>query len=85
MERTKSELRSLKRRIDGVTMPIGRKRMKWGRNWSCLCGSDKKYKNCCLEHINQLNESDDNATVEGLPKDIQEMIDARKKGLKKSG
>jgi len=71
-----SERRSLGRRIAGVTMPIERKRMKWKRNWPCLCGSDKKYKNCCLKDIDALTASDGDATVRKLPEDIQKMIDA---------
>jgi len=79
MSRTSSESRSLGRRLAGVTMPIGRKRMKWGRNWLCLCGSGKKYKVCCLEQITSLTTSDGNASVTKLPEDIQKMIDVRRK------
>lgn len=79
MNKKSSELRSLSRRMSGVTMPISRKRTKWGRNWPCLCGSEKKYKNCCLDNINSLTASDGNAKVEALPEDIQKMIDAQTK------
>jgi len=84
MSRKSSERRSLGRRIAGVTMPIGRKRMRWGRNWPCLCGSGKKYKVCCLSEIDSLTESDDNASVTKLPEDIQKMIDAHRKAEEKT-
>lgn len=82
--------RSLQKRIQGVTMPISRKRMKWGRNWLCLCGSKIKYKNCCIGKIGDLTASDGNAQVEALSEDIQRIIDnhkeARKKGdMKRNG
>lgn len=72
----KSERRSLGRRISGVTMPIQRKRMKWGRNWPCLCGSNRKYKSCCMDEIDSVTVSDGNADVTKLPEHIQKMIDA---------
>ena len=71
----KSELRNLRNRINGVTMPIVRKRTRWGRNSLCLCGSGKKYKHCCLGDIDKLTEQDGNAEVIALPEDIQKMID----------
>ena len=85
-----SESRSLSRRVAGVTMPITRKRTKWNRNWPCLCDSGKKYKNCCLDEIENLTASDGNANVQKLPKDIQKMIDAKREqqadgGTKKDG
>jgi hypothetical protein len=49
--------------------------MKWGRNWKCLCGSDKKYKNCCKKEIDELTASDGNADIEALSEDVQKMID----------
>ena len=76
MSRTSSERRSLGRRIAGVSMPITRKRTRWGRNWSCLCGSGKKYKNCCLNEIESFTAFDGNANITKLPEDIQKMIDA---------
>lgn len=90
MNKMSSEQRNLAKRIDGVTMPIGRKRMKWGRNWLCLCGSGKKYKKCCLDEINDLTTYDSNAEVSELSKDIQELIHTHRKalgegGIKKSG
>jgi len=75
----KTERRNLRRRIQGVTMPIGRKRTRWGRNWPCLCGSGKKYKHCCIGDIDALTASDGNADVTKLPEDIQKMIDAHRK------
>lgn len=80
-----SERRSLDRRLRGVTMPISRKRIKWGRNWSCLCGSEKKYKNCCINEINGITAHDHNASVETLPEDIQNMIDDHSKAQEKGG
>ncbi len=71
----KSEQRNLARRISGVTMPIARKRTKWGRNWLCLCGSEKKYKRCCLKEIDSITVFDGNANVTPLSEDIQKMID----------
>lgn len=70
-----SEQRNLSRRIAGVTMPIGRKRIKWSRNWPCLCGKDKKYKQCCMNEIEQLTRSDGNAIVGELDSEVQSMID----------
>ena len=75
----KSERRSLGKRIAGVTMPINRRRMKWGRNWLCLCGSDKKYKKCCLAEIDSITVLDGNAHVTKLPEHIKKMIDAHRK------
>jgi len=73
-----SERRNLWKRVAGVTMPITRKRVKYGRNWLCLCGSGKKYKNCCINEINDLTASDDNANVETLSEDVQKMIDVQR-------
>lgn len=75
MSKQSSDQRSLGRRILGTTMPIGRKRMKWGRNWPCLCGSEKKYKNCCMNEIESLTISDGNAKVQTIPEDMQKKID----------
>lgn len=82
-----SERRNLARRMSGVTMPIGRKRVKWGRNWPCLCGSDKKYKNCCINEIDSLTCVDGNADVTALPEDIQKLIDEhnQREGKQKGG
>ncbi len=88
MNKRSSELRSLSRRISGVTMPIVRRRMRWGRNWPCLCGSEKKYKYCCMAEIDSFTISDGNANVVALSEDIQKMIDAHRKrngGMRKNG
>lgn len=81
MGKKSSELRSLQNRILGVTMPISRKRTKWGRNWPCLCGRGKKYKNCCMVDIDRLSSKDGNATVVELSKDIQKMIEAHRAAM----
>ena len=85
MSRTSSEQRNLGRRIAGVTMPITRRRMRWGRNWPCLCGSGKKYKACCLNEIEAITASDGNANVTKLPEDIQKMIDAHREAQQNGG
>lgn len=69
-----SERRSFERRINGVTMPIHRKRLKWGRNWPCMCGSEKKHKKCCLLEISAHTASDGNERVEEIPFNIKQMI-----------
>ena len=79
MSKKSSELRNLQKRIQGVTMPITRRRARWGRNWLCLCGSGKKYKRCCMNEINNFTVSDSNANVIALSDDIQKMIDVHKK------
>jgi hypothetical protein len=78
-----SKLRNFRRRIDGVTMPIRRKRVKWQRNWLCLCGSGKKYKKCCIGDINNLTAFDGNASMEAIPENIQKMIDIHEKEKEK--
>lgn len=90
MSKKSSELRNLSRRLAGVTMPIVRRRMRWGRNWPCLCGSGQKYKKCCMAEMNEITASDGNADVVALPENIQKMVDARckvqtKGGMKKNG
>lgn len=88
MSKRSSELRSLGRRISDVTMPITRRRMRWGRNWPCLCGSEKKYKRCCMAEIDSFTASDSNANITALPEDIQKMIDVYRKkngGMRKNG
>ena len=85
MSRTSSEQRNLGRRIAGVTMPITRRRMRWGRNWPCLCGSGKKYKVCCLNEIEAITASDGNANVTKLPENIQKMIDAHREAQQNGG
>jgi hypothetical protein len=64
-------------------MPISRKRMKWCRNWKCLCGSGKKYKHCCIGDIDGLTIVDGNAAVETLSEDVQKMVDAHIEAEKK--
>lgn len=59
----KSKLRSIQRRVSGVTMPIHRKRMRWLRNWNCLCGSKKKYKVCCMQDIESMTVVDGNSDI----------------------
>jgi len=79
MAKTSSKLRSFNKRLIGITMPINRKRAKWGRNWLCICGSKLKYKNCCLPEIDSLKQVDNNARVTQVPSDIQTMIEQYKK------
>ncbi len=79
MVKKKSELRSIQRRIAGVTTPITRKRTRWNRNWQCLCGSGKKFKRCCMKDTDAITEMDDNAMVDQLPEDIQKLIDVYQK------
>lgn len=47
-----SQLSLLKAKAEGLvikpTEPIRRDSPKIGRNQPCYCGSDKKYKKCCL-------------------------------------
>ena len=76
--------RNLAKRISGVTMPIVRKRTKWGRNWLCLCGSGKKYKRCCMTEICSITAFDGNANVTPLSEDIQKMIDEQKLAERKN-
>ncbi len=45
------------------TQPIKRKRIKWKRNWPCVCGSERKYKNCCMGEMQKLDILDGNASV----------------------
>jgi hypothetical protein len=85
MKQKPSVVRNIAKRISGVTMPIGRKRMRWLRNWPCLCGSENKYKNCCMKDIESLTSSDGNVTTKSLPKEIQETVDALRKAAEKKG
>jgi hypothetical protein len=85
MNKRSSKQRSVGRRIAGVTMPITRKRIKWGRNWLCLCNSGLKYKNCCLKELEDITNSDGNANIVALPKDVQTMIDTQKQLPEKVG
>lgn len=66
-------------------MPITRRRMRWGRNWPCMCGSNKKYKRCCLSEIDSFTASDGNANVIKLSDDIQKMVDVHNELLAKGG
>lgn len=74
MAKVKTSLRKLKRRLDGVTMPLSRKRLDWGRNWLCMCGSGKKYKKCCLSQAQQQDSIDGNANEAPLPEGVQEIV-----------
>lgn len=74
MKTKPSEQRSFAKRLNGVTMPIRRRRLKWGRNWLCLCGSEKKYKNCCVLEIDALSASDGNEKVEEIPANVKQMV-----------
>jgi len=74
MKKRSSAERNLGRRIFGVTMPIERKRTKWGRNWPCMCGSGKKHKNCCLQTTESLTLQDGNASVVELSEDVQKLV-----------
>jgi len=76
-----SKQRSFHKRVDGVTMPIRRKRSRWGRNWPCLCGSNKKYKHCCMDHIQALDSGDQNAIVTPIPEEM--IVDIEKLKLKR--
>lgn len=60
--------------VKEVTKPIIRKRIRWGRNWLCLCSSGKKYKRCCMGRINKLTSLDDNASIGELYNDIEEVV-----------
>lgn len=64
-------------------MPIKRKRCKWGRNSLCLCGSGKKFKNCCLDQIDALTSQDSNADVQSLSPDLEQLVSSIKE--KKDG
>jgi len=48
-----SELRTIlcERDEDGKMIPYRRTEEKIGRNEKCPCGSDKKYKHCCLQGV----------------------------------
>lgn len=59
-------------KLQPTTKPIRRKRVKWNRNWQCLCGSGKKYKRCCLKEVEQLTSIDQNATTENEDESCQE-------------
>lgn len=85
MNQKSSVVRNIARRISGVTMPIGRKRIKWLRNWPCLCGSEKKYKKCCMKDIDNLTSLDGGAITEALPKELQIMVDELRKVNEKEG
>lgn len=48
-----------------ITKPIKRKRVKWKRNWPCVCGSGIKFKRCCIKDIQALDSLDGNEQTEG--------------------
>lgn len=81
MSKLSSVERNLGRRIFGVTMPIKRKRARWGRNRLCMCGSDEKYKNCCCKNTEALTLRDGNANVVELSEDIQKLIKIHKESI----
>ncbi len=81
MSKRSSAERSLGRRVFGITMPIHRKRIKWQRNWPCMCGSKKKHKNCCLKTTEALTIQDDNANVVELPVDVQKIVKAHQEAM----
>jgi len=80
-----SEQRNLARRVAGVTTPIHRKRMRYSRNFPCLCGSGKKYKKCCLLDIESVTEHDDNAKTEPLSPEISKLINQIQEDNKRKG
>ncbi len=47
-----------------VTNPLRRKRVRWGRNWTCVCGSGRKFKKCCLKDMEVLDSEDGNTIME---------------------
>lgn len=81
----KRENFKLQRRVQDITMPITRKRIKWGRNWPCLCGSGRKYKACCLGEIDSVTALDGNANTTNTPEDVQRIIDAQHEAQKNGG
>jgi len=85
MGRKLSEQRNVSNRLSGITMPIIRRRIRWGRNWPCLCGSEKKYKNCCLSDIQEITASDGNADVKEMPDSIKQIIQKIKEAEAEKG
>jgi len=90
MNKISSRQRNINKRIRGVTMPIKRKRIRWCRNWPCSCGSEKKYKNCCMNEMDSFTAYDDNADIAKIPDDIKKIIDIRREdknygGIGKNG
>ncbi len=75
----------LEQLVKEVTKPIIRKRIKWGRNWLCLCNSGKKYKRCCLNKIDQLTASDGNSSLGELHNDIGEVFMQDKEATRSGG
>lgn len=47
-----------------VTRPLHRKRIRWKRNWPCVCGSGKKFKKCCSKDMEALDLVDGNTVME---------------------
>jgi hypothetical protein len=39
---------------DGVLVPVGQGKPPVGRNEPCVCGSNRKFKNCCLRTSRQV-------------------------------
>ncbi len=50
--------------IIAKTSTIHRKRARWKRNWKCPCGSEKKFKKCCWDKVEELNQIDGNQFME---------------------
>jgi hypothetical protein len=82
MSKKQSLRRNIGRRIIGTTMPITRRRARWGRNWPCLCGSGKKYKQCCLSELDAITASDGNANVQPLSEDVHNLIKSHQEAQK---
>ncbi len=47
-----------------TTKPIRRKRIKWQRNWPCVCSSGLKFKKCCMKDMQALDLLDGNIQTE---------------------
>lgn len=50
--------------ITEITRPIRRKRIRWQRNWLCICGSKLKFKKCCMKDLRELDLFDGNIRME---------------------
>jgi uncharacterized protein YecA (UPF0149 family) len=53
-----------KNQMKPITKPIKRKRTRWKRNWPCICGSEIKFKNCCMKEMKALDLIDGNCRVD---------------------
>src|SRR4051812_35669814 len=54
---------------------------KRGRNAPCLCGSGKKYKKCCLHHLDQTIESENVLTQEVINR-LNSLIDPEESAIR---